>query len=223
MRFGLLAMVVATGCVFEERPDDGGQFGEEGAACVAVERTALALDEASALGFAPQSLLDAAAGEHSATLTWSDGGATPLAISVTPVAGGAIELVDYEFLDEDGEPSAMEMGCADLVEIEVDVTFATEDGAFAEAWSGRLTSPLADAADLWHDLDAVAGSFDPWDHAPAGNTYDEVRAWVSITFAAGDASGAVSGQGSGTEGDPSDPDSVAYAENLEIGRFGPAQ
>lgn len=218
MRIPFLAMV-ATACVIgEPRPDDGGQFGEEGAACVAVERTALALDEESALGFAPQALLDAAAGEHAATLTWASGGSTPVAIGVEH-AGGAVELVDYEYLTADGEPSAMEMGCADLVEIEVDVTFATEDGAFAEAWAGRITSALEGEAGFAHDLDAVAGTFDPWDHAPAGSDYDEMRAWVSIRFASGVASGAVDGQGSGVVGDPDDPESAAYAENVAIATF----
>lgn len=208
-------------------PNDGGQFGEEaGARCEAVGATPLGADEVSALGFAPQALLDLAVGTHADTLAWAQLGTTTGVTLTVSHDGGAMELVDYEVVSEGGsggmEPAIEPaLFCADQVEIEVAVSLTTDDGAFAESWTVRLAAAEAARASFSRELDAVSGTFDPWDHAPAGNTYDTMRAWVDVAFDAAGASGVISGQGEGVEGgDRMDPDSVAYAESVDIGSWG---
>ncbi len=205
---------VMVGCAGTE-PLDGGQYGEEGTRCEAVSRAPLAADEVSALGFAPQDLLALVGPPETVTLTWAEGGTTELALEV--VADGAMELVDYELATEDGSEPAIDLGCADLVELEVTFSFATADGVLDESVATRLASADGLVASAWVDLDEPRGTFDAWDYAPAGNDWDDLRAWVAAEWSTAGASGVVEGQGSGTDGD------VAFAEMLPIGSWGSAE
>lgn len=217
-RWLLVPLVLTTACTLGTDPDDGGQIGEEsGARCEAVGRTALAVDEESALGFAPQALVDLAVGSTTSTLDWADGTSTPLVEDV--VVTGAMELVDYEVIDTgtgDGTQTAMEMAlwCPDQVEIEVTLSLTTDDGRLAESVATRLQASEVDLVTAWMTLDQPQGTFDAWDFAPAGNDYDDMRAWIDLTWDASGASGVVHGQGEGTDGD------TAFAENVDIGSWG---
>jgi hypothetical protein len=213
--FGLAAFAI--GCTGGGW-NDGGQFGEEGGArCEEASRTQLAADETSPLGFAPQAILDLLVGPRDETLTWASGGSTPLALEVVP--DGDYAYVEQEFVS-DGSGAEPALGCPNLVVVEGELTFATEDGAFDEHLPVVVQAESAALASLYDPLEQLAGAFDPWDHVPAGSDYDEARAWLEVSFDAAGASGVIEGQGSGVVGDPNDPDSTAYAEGFEVASFG---
>lgn len=217
-RWLLVPLVLTTACTLGTDPDDGGQIGEEsGARCEAVGSTPLAVDEESSLGFAPQALIDLAVGSTTSPLAWTDGTSTTLHEDV--VVTGAMELVDYEVVDTgtgNGTATAMEMSlwCPDQVEIEVTLALSSDDGRLAESVETRIRAAEAGQVTAWMSLDQPQGTFDAWDFAPASNDYDDLRAWVDLTWDSAGPAGTVHGQGSGTDGD------VAFAENLDIGSWG---
>lgn len=213
-----VAMVACTGA---EPPNEqpGGQFGEEaGAHCVVLTETPLALDEISPLGFSAQELLALAAGASEHELDWVQlGQTTSLSLAVTSLDSASYVEQGVERDEGYGGP---EPWCPNVVKVAVRLELSTEDGALAESAETALTSEGADRVSLTLPLDAVAGSFDPWDHVPAGTDFDEVRAWLELNFDASGLSGRIDGQGSGVVGDPNDPDSVAYAQGFDIATFG---
>ena len=218
MRWLALAMV-SVGCIGTP-PNDDGQFGEEGAHCEVVARTPLGLDEVSPLGFTAQAVLDFAAGTHAATLAWEDGSRTPLSLVIEPV--GDIEYLEQAVVDDgngSGEEPALAPLCPNVLSIGVDIGLSTEDGALAEQWLGTLEADTVELARFGRDLDDVAGTFDAWDHAPEGVAFDEVHAWLDTTISAAGPEGLISGQGSGTDGDPNDPNGTSWAQSFEIGIF----
>lgn len=190
----LLALLACDDAI--QDPGDGGQFGEEtGSGCEVVGETPLALDEASALGFAPQDLLDLAEGEHALDLTWSDGSTSPLALGVADPSDA--RLLDYEYVS-DGSGAEPAFDCADVLAIDVQLTLVTDDGGLAEDMAVVLQRSEGEETRIRADLDAIAGSLDPWDHAP--EAFDEVWADVEIEFAAAGPAGIVSGYGETTSG-----------------------
>jgi hypothetical protein len=209
--------LVLVGCSGTD-PLDGGQYGEEaGASCAPQSSSPLAADEVSALGFAPQAMLDLVGPAQTVPLTWADGSVTDLTLEVT--VDGAMELVDYELEESEGDGTAapaIELGCADLVEIEVRFRFSTADGLLDEEMSARLTSADGQTAGLTVDLDRISGTLDPWAFAPEGNDWDELRAWMMADWSAAGPSGVIDGQGSGTDGD------LAFAESVTLAAWGAA-
>jgi hypothetical protein len=220
MRNGVwLGAMVAVACTGGTRPGDGGQFGEEaGARCVVVQSTPLQLDEESPLGFTPQAVLAMAEGSHEHELSWLVRDETT-GVAVTVTSLGTAAYVEQAVETDEGYGGA-EPYCAPYVAVDIELEINTDDGALAESFTTALSAEAAESAGLIHDLEDPQGSFDPWDHAPEGSDYDEMRAWLSLTFTAEGLSGKIHGQGSGTEGDPNDPDSISYAENLELATFG---
>lgn len=197
----------------------GGQFGQEtdnGATCVEVERTPLADDEISALGFAPQELLSWAIADHAATLTWSDDTTTGLTLSLSNPSGADYVVYEAEY---SGNTNGMEteaaiwLECPAMVEVTTDVALQTEDGAFDEAFSFTLRVTSADQFALSRELDAVSGSFDVQDWNDAD--YDEVWADLSLQASQEDGlAGAVEGSGQKTHG--SGPDGSVSLTLFEI-------
>jgi hypothetical protein len=212
--------------VGEEGPDlDGGQIGSEsGAHCEIATETPLAEDEVSPGGFAPAEILALLALPYAGDLQWEAGGSTPLTFAVTPAASYAWVVQEVVVEDGDGSGTAAEIApwCPSYLAIDVTLDFATADGAFAESFALEVRAESAEAASVGADLASVSGTFDVWDHVPAGSDYDEASASLSVQFDAAGPRGGISGQGSGVLGDPNDPDSVAYAENFEIAHFGSA-
>lgn len=202
--------LVLTGCT--NLFGDGGQSGEELIRCGSVASAPLADDEASALGFSKADIAALVDGDHDAVLAWEAGGTTPLALSVTL---GAASFEDMEWIDDntgDLAEQAMELGCADVVQIEAAVTFATDDGAFDESWDTSVSAALADSASFWVDLNlaALGGTF----VMPDADAYETVDAFVNGTFDNTGAHGEISGQGTQTEGDG--PDGTASATSLPV-------
>lgn len=214
MRWTIALAVLATGC--------GSQFGEEnGAMCVAQSRTPLAGDETAPSGVVPADMLALAAGDQVVDLDWTQlGTSTQLTLGATH-AGGAMEYVDYE-IESDGGANLLEIGCTDQVEIEVTLAAITADGELDESFATRLIGVMPGEVQVSAALEGLTGTFDPWDHAPAGNGYDDMKAWLDVTFDATGAHGEIAGQGSGTDSDPNDPNGTAYAENVPIASFGAA-
>jgi hypothetical protein len=179
-------------------PGDGGQQGEETAKCTAMSSTALAHDEASALGFSPDDVLAFSSGAMSSTLTWAKGGTTDLSLNVTP--GSTYAFVHYEYQDSGSGLAVAEIGCEDQVEIPATVTFATADGAFDESWSLTLAAQTADAvfASQTLDLAALGGTYAVTTEVDP-SAYDGLNAWADLTFAASGPTGDVSGQATKVE------------------------
>ncbi|MEQ1507007.1 MAG: hypothetical protein ABMB14_32565 [Myxococcota bacterium] len=212
-----MVVVLAGGCAVGSDPLDGGQFGEEsGARCEVATRTPLGRDEASALGFSPADVLAYAEGTHAATLAYTAGGSTGLTVEVAQT--GALEYLEQHVVSGDGGGGAQTeaaLFCPNVVSLGVTLGFATDDGAFAESWEVALLAEAADRVTLYQDLDAVAGTFDVWDHAPDPNDFDDATAWLELALDAAGATGIVHGQGSGTDGD------VAFAQNFDVATFAP--
>lgn len=133
---------------------------------------AIALYDASWLGFSGGDVLAYAAGTHRAPLLWS----APLppvsfgpeqgfgAIELTlAYQGGAVRFVDTEPVTSgsSAEP-ATTLGCdSDRLEIEVQVRVHTDGGAFAETFTAVLTARSPARAEVSHLLaiDTLSGNF----------------------------------------------------------------
>lgn len=201
----LLLAALAGGC--------SSQFGEdEKIGCLPIRTTVLAIDEPSELGFSGRDVLDGVGTSHTGELAWADGTTTSLTIGVA-YDGGEVRFHDNEWVDDSGRDVAPATGCPDTVEVDVQLAFATMDGAFAEAWDLPLIATAASSATFGEDVGEPAGTFDPVAHVPPGDTYDAVRAWVAGSFDASGVRGEVSGQGERTEGD------IASATMIDMATF----
>lgn len=183
--------------------------------------TELAFDEASPLGFTPAELVAGIPASESPVLTWADGGTTLLTLGWTAgTTARYVESVEV-YPDDGGEHTLMAPVCDDRVEVDGTLTFATDDGAFAEVWTvvvagaspdPRLTVPLA--------LDDLAGDFDLEPFVDAED-WDELSASVAITWADGASAGVVSGQASGEEdGCVTGETCSAWAEEVDVATWG---
>src|SRR5437868_6929963 len=96
----LLVLLAAAGCGSDgssDHPDTpGGQTGEEGAGCNAVESTNLAWSQRSALGFSADELLNALGAGHQARLTYANGMSTTLTLAIARTSGQVV-LEDREY------------------------------------------------------------------------------------------------------------------------------
>jgi len=238
--FPLVALLLASGCSSNETAPDadpnpgddddsigGGQTGEENFGCLPVGNEPLALDAASPLGFSAAQLLAALGAEHNATLTYADGSTTPLQVAIE-YEGGGVEFVDRAFRsDGSGEEQAstgieIALDCSDVVEVEVTLTFATDDGAFDEAWPVTLSADTASTARAYSQiaLDELTGSFElsRVDSEADASRFDAVSAELALDLVGTLWSGDLSGLGE-DHGDTSNPDSVVSATSLPIATF----
>ena len=214
MKLGAFLAILVAGCSMEPDPA-GGQFGEEAdARCEPASTTELALDEAAPHGVTPAQVLALAVGKHRSELTWTQlGQSTSVTVDIAH-NNGTIAWVDYELVSGSGTMFAA--ACVDELEIELDVTVQTDDGALNEAFAAKLTT--ADVSGhIVVELGNVQGTFDPWDHAPANHDFDEMRTRLFLTTDASGVSGKIEAQGSGTDG------KAAFAELVEIAAWGPAE
>jgi hypothetical protein len=208
--FALSLSVLAAACAAqaptEPNPEPDDQTGEV-AGCAPVSEAPLGADEVGPEGFSARAALDAALGSRSAPLAWADGGATTVVVEAAQA--GDVVSVDYEY-QSDGSGMEPAIGCVDQVEIPVTLTLSTDDGALSLSTAATLVA-AADGASAWLDLPA---DFDLQPFVPAASSYDAVRGFVSLTWTASGVSGAIEGQGEGTDGD------VAYAEAFDIATIG---
>lgn len=209
----LVLLGVASGC---GEPSAGSQVGGEAVQCKAVATTTLAMGEDSVLGFSGADVLALAEGEHAATLAWKKGGSTQATVTIAS-SGAQARYLEMAYVD-DGSGIEPAIDCADVVEVDVTVAFATADGAFDESWTTKLAAPLPDHA-AWStelDLDALQGSYTVTEVDPAA--FDGVRAFLDIELDAGGVGGQITGQAtSSSPGD--DPDGTASAMMFDIATF----
>lgn len=216
----LLASLLFGGCLLGtangKNDNDGGQYGEENlAGCVVQTSTPLALDEVSALGFAPQAIVDLVSGERADTLDWTDGPPAGLQYEVVPTGAWAYEELAWE--SATGTEMAPALGCMNRLSGPATLHFASDDGAFAESLAVDVRAESATSAAVYSELEGLSGTFDPWAHVDPTEGYDEVIAWLDLAFDANSGvSGAINGQGSAVDGE------VAWATNLQFATFGEA-
>ena len=211
---GMLAVVAGCGL--------GGKDLETGPYCEDTP-TVVALDEVTDLGFAAQALVDLAQGDHTETFTWArDDSTTPLSLTVTH-GGGEARFVDSTavYPDGGGESPAIGVICEDRVEVDVDLQFATDDGAFDEAWALAIWGVESDTATFRQDLDpdGLGGSYDMADDI-GDEAYDDRSLWVGGAFALEGASGEVMGQISGSEDCDAGDTCTAWAASVSVGSWG---
>ncbi|XXY23091.1 hypothetical protein WME88_26100 [Sorangium sp. So ce216] len=210
-----VAGVGLLGCVDGEGgPPQGGQIGGVHGAEGGCDEEAedIGADVVSPLGFSANDVIAALSGERSAPLTWAKGGSTTAAVSLG-------ELVSARFVRSQpakgGGPEgsgpgiaepALAVDCADHLQIDAPLAFATEDGAFDESFSMTLRATQVDAGSFYHtiDLEALQGSYEVTEVDPA--EFKEVTVHLSGTLSSSAVDGTISGMaesypvGSGPEG-----------------------
>jgi hypothetical protein len=191
----------------------GGQSGEDTIVCGAIETVELGTDEVSALGFAPADILAFSAGDRADTLVYADSSTTGVTIGL---ATGSARFEDREWIDDaTGEPAERTDeidDCGDVVAIDGDLNFSTDDGQFDEGADVVLESADGESAAIYAMLDpeALGGTY-TLDFDPAD--YDDVRLHLSVVYDASGTTGEISGDRSLTDGD------VASDEMFEVATF----
>lgn len=217
-----LAGAALFGCAEEDGssgPMNGQIGGVQGNESCEEEEAAIGLEDASPLGFSAAEVAAAVSGERSAPLTWAKGGSTTVTLSVgAPVAARFVTSTTPTGTPSNGQEIGLAVDCSDYLKIDVPLSFATEDGAFAEAFSISLTARQADTATFYHSIDlaALEGSYQVTEVDPA--EFREVRVHLSGTLG----SSAVSGKISGTaESFPSGdgPDATVSAQLFDVATF----
>lgn len=135
--------------------------GTEAAASCDRAESAITLEDAADLGFAPADVLTWLEATHTTSFSLvADDAERDVNVVVT--SDGSATFVDLQPAASSGgvEP-AMEAMCTDHIELGAAVNFVTNDGLFDEAWTLQLTSEQAAAADGTVDLglDELGGSY----------------------------------------------------------------
>lgn len=176
---------------------------DAGQACQATV-TVLQPDDATPLGFTAAERMSQISGPADHVLTWTGTGTTTDLRIEAVWDGGEVRWMDSEPVDtdpdDDGPEPAIGLDCQDWLEIDVTLTFATTDGAFAESWALPLQAtgdgPLAFAVDVG---EAFGGTFDPWDFADPSTDYDTVETRIAGTLEYAGGGGEVLLVGTGAE------------------------
>jgi hypothetical protein len=215
----LLLAVCAPALVGCDSPQGGGQIGgEKTAGCYELVSTPLGLDEVSPLGFSAADALPTIEGARTETLLWAKGGDTVLSLEALYV-GGDTRFVESEYRSY-GQTGAPVLDCPPAIEIDLDLDFATADGAFAETWQGTARAESAQSATFFHDLDldALAGTYQVTEVEPAD--FDAVSVFASVVFSGQSVSGSLSGQATFSDGErPGDDDGSVSAQGFEVATF----
>ncbi|WP_437626938.1 hypothetical protein [Sorangium sp. So ce1151] len=195
----------------------GGVHGSEGGCDEEAED--IGADVVSPLGFSANEVIAALSGERSAPLTWAKGGSTTAAVSLG-------ELVSARFVRSqpakegwpEGSGPALLVDCADHLQIDAPLAFATEDGAFDESFTVTLRATQVDDARYYHDidLDALQGSYEVTEVDPA--EFREVLVYLSGTLSSSAAHGTIKGNAE-THPIGSGPDGVVGLEFFNVAEF----
>lgn len=214
MRRSIFMAALVVGCTREDPGTLDGPSCDE-------QPTELTRNEISDLGFSADDVLALAEGTHDTSLLWDrDGSTTPLALSVTDALGYRFITSEAVYPDGGGEQPAIGIVCEDRLEIDVEITFTTGDGAFDEAWTSTLWAGDANALAASHELDpdALTGTYDVSIDIGATD-YDERSLWIEARFDAQGASGWIRGQISGEE-DCTGNTCTAWAELFDVASWG---
>ena len=123
----------------------GGCGPGEAIQCSPTEEGISDLDAWTSMGFAPQELIDAVAGDYEATFDLDGDSETDLFLRISYV-GGPVYLTSYE-----GENCSQ-----NTLSVTADALFQTADGDFDEAGSTRLVATTPAAASFTLDWEAYA-------------------------------------------------------------------
>lgn len=209
----LIAVVACTGCGHENQHLD-----EAAAAYCQETRTAVAVDEQTALGFAAQEVIDTLVFTHEADLDYGDGTFAALTLDLL-FDNGEVNFVDSVavYPEGDGAEAAGAILCESFVEIEITVDFSTDDGIFDESWQLPLQATTSDAASFRLDdltPDDFAGSYDLMAFDPAD--HDEVTTSVWAAFDMGGSRGDITEIATSESPNDDDGEGVASAENQTV-------
>ncbi|WP_437809849.1 hypothetical protein [Sorangium sp. So ce1078] len=146
----------------------------------------IGVEDASRLGFSANDVVSAISGARSATLTWAKGGSTTVTVSAgAPLTARFVHFTRagvQHAAGDDGPPNApvdlMATSCpggAPLLEIDVPLSFSTEDGAFADSFPVTLRAARRDAVTYIHVIypSQIRGSYRITEVDPA--QLDDVR------------------------------------------------
>ncbi len=208
-------LMAAGGCSNE---DDTNAMGQ-GSGCVDTTVEVVA-DQVTDLGFSAEDILGFASGEFQDTFAYTAGGTTNLTLNVA-LDGTLVRYVESE-PDLSGEETGLGMApvCEDRLEIDVTVTFVTEDGMFNETWDATLIATSADAAwfNLEVDPDGLQGAYTL--EPPEGASENDVGVIVvSASFDPSGTQGTVSAQFSGSSEDTEEGEGVAWSYVVDIGQW----
>lgn len=222
-RVGTWLAALALGCSSADAPssaagDDGdpalsgGQTGEESdtLGCVLLSTQELALSETSALGFSASEGLAAWEAPRRGTLTWARGGETKFELDLVASGGARHEDRHYQ---PDGSGREDEVFCDDRLVVPVQLTFVTDDGAFAETWESELVLLSVESGGLSFEvaLGELTGSFALTDAETSG--YAEVLAYFQLDRAGSAVQGRIHALGLRTEGE------ITSGEGISIASF----
>ena len=168
-RLALLApLSCLLACDAPEPPQMGGQFGEETIpGCQVISTTPIEPSEVSELGFTAQEVIDLVVGDHVADLTWADGSAAALTLSVSDP--GDPSYVLYDYVSPDGSEPAI--FCNSAIEFAVTLSVETDDGNLLVEQSYTISATMADLVAITVELegfDAEAWTSDSFDRTWAG-------------------------------------------------------
>jgi hypothetical protein len=201
--FVLIAATLSAAC--------GGQVGEEPAVCAVIGRTPLQPGDDTGLGFSVDDALAAASGSWRVPLQWADDRVTEVAIE-SSFQGGVLELQQRAW--RGGGGGELTGACEDVLAVELDLEVATDDAALAGSWTVIAEASEVDAVRL---SVGVGDVLDLTPYTPEG-AWDEVHAWLDLDLsAAGQPTGAITGQSSRAE---ADTDTVV-ARGFDVATIGP--
>jgi len=181
--------------------------------CEEVSRTDLTADEESPLGFTPQSVFDLALVDESSDFLWDAGGTIPFQFVVTATGTGG------QYVEYDGRRRReIDYDCPNQLEVGVSMTFNTDDGVFAETWSGVVIATDDGEVFFYSKLDSFGGTFDIWDYVDDPDA-DSASASVNIDFRPDGSHGRINGQAQGSNPGTGGGDGTAWASNIQVGSW----
>ncbi len=172
--------------LFNACAPDNGQVGEETVFCEVYASESLQPQQNSALGFSPATISSFVSGMHNGTLRWAS--AEEGDFSITMEFTGTANFLSRAFGGEpsdDGIEPQFDLGCPDVVDLEMMVTLVSNDGRLNESWLVHLLAPSSVEASFSRELDELAGSLDIVSFAPSD---DAVRYSVNVDVAFQDGS-----------------------------------
>ncbi|WP_437925565.1 hypothetical protein WMF37_41965 [Sorangium sp. So ce291] len=162
-----------------------GQIGRVGGPCTARSEI-IGVEDASRLGFSANDAIAAISGARSATLTWAKGGSTTVTVSAgAPLTARFVHFTRSEVQytaggdgPSEGPVDSMATSCPfgdPFLEIDVLLSFSTEDGAFADSLPVTLRAGNREAVTFIHVIYPlqVQGSYRITEVDPA--EVDDVR------------------------------------------------
>lgn len=197
-------------------PHEGGQVGEEPAACRPISTEQLAADDATPLGFMVSDVLSIAEGSQELSLHWADGTSTPLHITMSFT--GVASYQDREWVDGTSDLFLSAANdCPDILSLQMRVQLRTDDGALDEDFVADLEAAEVSEALMVKGLDMPTGTLSLASFAPPGN-FRAYSARVKLVAQSAGIRGDIVGWAETTEG--SGDDGSVSATFYDIASFG---